>query len=244
MPLIGLSLIIQLIAAAHAVKTGRTQWIIVILLVPTLGAAIYFFMEVLPELRGSRGARQAGSRVMNTLDPSRNLREGQKNLEIADTVENRVALADELRAKGQHAEAETLYRDALEGVFADHPKLLLGLAQACFAQEKYADAKQALDTLIAENPEFKSQDGHLLYARALAKLGDTDAALHEYETLAGYSSGAEPRVRYGLLLVELGREAQARPLFEQVLRDARHAPKHYLKANREWLDLARKQLDD
>ena len=71
------------------------------------------------------------------------------------------------------------------------PNLMLGLARAQFAAGKPADARATLDALIQHNPEFRSADGHLLYARALEAEGQSQRALEEYKALGGYYPGAE-----------------------------------------------------
>ena len=52
---------------------------------------------------------------------------------------------------------------------------MLGLAKAQYGLGQAAQARQTLDALIAANPSFRSQEGHLLYARAVEDSGDVDA---------------------------------------------------------------------
>ena len=64
--------------------------------------------------------------------------------------------------------------------------------------------KLTLERLIESNPDFKSADGHLLYARSLENLALLDDAIKEYEILSRSYPGEEARVRYGLLLQKTG----------------------------------------
>ena len=61
MPAIGIVfLLAQIACAVHVVRTGRnTLWVYLVVFVPVVGMAAYFFAEILPELMQSRGARQA-----------------------------------------------------------------------------------------------------------------------------------------------------------------------------------------
>lgn len=111
---------------------------------------------------------------------------------------------------------------------------MLGLAKAQFGLGQPQQTRQTLDALIAANPSFRSHDGHLLYARAVEGSGDTDAALHEYDTLAQGYPGEEARVRYAQLLQRIARNDQARAVYEQVLRHAAASPKHYQREQRAW----------
>jgi hypothetical protein len=127
-------------------------------------------------------------------------------------------------------------------MFADDPKLLLGYARARFEAGDAAGARQTLDDLIAKNPDFRSPDGHLLYARALEGEGNTEKALSEYATLAEYYPGAEASVRYARLLNRSGQGPLAQQTLKTLLDRAGIAPAHYRKAQREWLDEAEREL--
>jgi len=137
-----------------------------------------------------------------------------------------------------------IYQTCLTGVFADDPKLLLGYAHARYAAGDAAGARQTLDELIQKNPDFKSADGHLLYARALDAEGNTEKALSEFAALAEYFPGAEAGVRYAVLLKRLGKREQAQQTLKALLDRAKYAPAHYKKAQRTWLDEAHREMSD
>ena len=118
----------------------------------------------------------------------------------------------------------------------------LAKAQAQFGRKQPAEALATLDALRERWPDFESAEGHLLYARSLAELGRLDEALEEYQTVSQYFPGAEARVRYGLLLQLVGRTAEARMVFNELLIQMRRAPKYLRDAQAEWLSIAEKQL--
>jgi hypothetical protein len=54
MPLIILSVIVQIALIVHAVRTGRSPyWVFIILMVPGIGSLAYFIVELLRQFRGS-----------------------------------------------------------------------------------------------------------------------------------------------------------------------------------------------
>jgi hypothetical protein len=126
--------------------------------------------------------------------------------------------------------------------WGDDPKYALGKAQAQFAAKRPADALATLDDLQKRWPDFQSSDAHLLYARSLTEVGRLDEALEEYHALSAYFPGAEARVRYGLLLRMVGRTAEARIVFNELLLQMKRAPKYLRDAQAEWLAIAEKQL--
>jgi len=241
--LVILSLALQIGCAVHVVRTGRPiYWIWIILIGSYLGVVIYIIAEVIPHLRNSPHSRRAASKVLHTLDPERRRRTIQQRLEVADTVDNRRALAQECMRLGDYANAADLYRSVLKGVFATDASFQLGLAQALANGGDFAGARAALDALYASNPNFKSNDAELLRARVLEAQGDHVAALEHYATLASSYPGEEARFRYGALLKARGRFADARGVFGDMLKRARNAPRYYRKKEREWLELARSEL--
>jgi hypothetical protein len=238
-----LPILLQVALVIHVIRTGRnTLWIWLIVFVPLVGALAYFAVEILPGIFGSRTARQAASSFKRTIDPTRDLRHAQRRLAATDSIESRRRLADELVDHGKYEEAIEHYRSGLTGIYTHEPVLLLGLANALFNKGEPAEARRALDDLIEHNPDFKSPDGHLLYARALEGEGNMEKAASEYETVIKYFSGAEARYWYGMFLQRAGRQPQAREVFEQLLKDAQLATAHYRKAQKAWLDKAKKEL--
>jgi hypothetical protein len=209
---------------------------------PFVGALIYTGVEILPELLRSRTSRRAMRGLRTTLDPEGDLRRAENAMKVTGDIASRQKYADELVRLGRPAEAVTIYKNCLTGVFADDPKLLLGYAHAQFAAEDAQGARATLDELIARNPDFKSPDGHLLYARALEAEGNAEKALSEYATLSEYYPGAEATVRYAMLLKKSGQGEQADQALRALLERARFAPGHYRKAQQEWLDEAQKVL--
>lgn len=238
-----LVLIAQIACAVHVVRTGRNwMWIFLIVFVPLIGIAVYLAVEVLPGLAGSRGARQAASGMGRMLDPGRGLREARRQAEIAPTVQNKAVLAEEYLRAGQPEPAAQLFREALVGMHATDPGLMLGLARAQFALGDAAAARATLEARREANPEDISAEARLLYARSLEALGETDAALREYAAFAEAYPGQEARCRYALLLDQVGRRAEARQLYEEIRQAIEYGPRHQYRDQREWYAIAKRRL--
>lgn len=241
-PLLILSAILQIGCVVHVVRTGRPMyWIFLLFIGSYIAIAAYLIAEVLPGLGQSRTARRALRGAQDRIDPERRKREASRQLDVADTLDNRRRLAQESFNSGDYQQAAELYRSGLRGLYATDPELMLGLARSQFALNLNGDARQTLDELIAANPDFRSDGGHLLYARCLEALGDIPAAIHEYEALVDGFTGEEARVRFGLLLKREGRAAQASEVFNTVLKRSRVAPKYYQREQREWIDIATRE---
>lgn len=241
--LIVASVLLQFFCLVHLVRTGRPYyWIWLILIGSFLGSAVYIITQVIPELRNDPASRKLVRNVQDRIDPERQRRRIAQQLDVADTVDNRRKLAEECMRLGDYANAAELYQSVLKGIYASDAAFLLGLAQAQAGQHQYAAARDTLDTLIKANPDFRSDDGHFLYARCLEELGEHARALEEYQVLSTSYPGEEARLRYGLLLKQAGRTDEARQVFEDMLKRARVAPKYYWRKEKEFLDAAQKEL--
>jgi hypothetical protein len=237
-----ITLAVQVITVVHLFRTGRDmRWLFLIIFLPMIGCLAYFIIEVLPSLRQSPSARRALRRAHDAVDPNRGVREGSLDYERSQNVETASRLAGELTKAGRYEDAVRVCNEARTGLFEDDPKILLALGQAQFAAKDYPAAIATLDYLREKNPGFRSPDGHLLYARALEESGATERGLEEYSALANYYPGAEARVRHALLYKKLGQTTRAGELFAAVLQDARLAPPHFRRSQREWIELAERE---
>jgi hypothetical protein len=238
-----LSLALQVACAVHVVRSGRPlYWIWLILIGSYIAVVIYVVIAVIPDLRHNPGGRKVASKAMKVIDPQRRRRELMQQLELSNTVDNRRKLAEECLQQGDYANAQELYQSLLTGMYATDPDFMLGLAQAQVGNGQYADARATLDALIKANPNYKSSDGHLLYARCLEELGETEAALEEYRVLADSYPGEEGRFRYGCLLVRHQRFDEARNVLQGQLKRAKLMPSYYRRKERDWLKAAELEL--
>jgi hypothetical protein len=236
-------LLINVGLIVHAAKTGRFwPWGYVILFIPGFGALAYVLVELLPEWFGSVQAQRARRRVVTTLDPGKRYRLLGDQLEVADTIANRAALADECLTLGKYGEALDHYERILSLPLGEDAIYALGKARAQFGLGRAQDAVATLDDLRKRWPDYQSADAHLLYARALEESGRTGDALFEYQALANYYPGAEARARYGLLLDKAGRQAEAKVVFTELLTGLKRAPKYVRRVQAEWIAIAEKAL--
>ena len=86
---------------------------------------------------------------------------------------------------------------------------------------------------------MRRKDRHSFDAGGVESCEETEAALQEYSTLAGYYPGAEARVRYAQLLERMEKPELARQEYAQILAAAELAPKHFRKAQKQWINQAK-----
>ena len=234
-------IIIQVALIVHVIRTGRnTIWIWVLALLSYAGIIAYLIVEIIPQMLGSRTAQATRRSVKRALDPEAQLRRLQSEAQVTHNVASNQRYAEELLRHDRFAEAAAIYRRILTGLYEHDPDLMLGLARAQFGAGDVSAARATLDDAIRLNPQFRSPEGHLLYARALEAEGNIDKALEEYRVLSTSYPGAEAAVRYAQLLKAQGRTDESRTVARELLEQARIAPAHYRKAQRDWLDSAQR----
>ena len=243
MPIAIVLAVVQGILIIHVLKTGRDfRWIFLILFLPGIGSIIYVVMEIIPAFSGGLAAKRAARRVTDFVDPGRGVRHQTLEYERSQNVDTSTRLAGELLKDGKYDEAIKVCEEARSGIFEDDPTILLTLANAHFLKDNFTDAIETLDFLRERNPEFRSPDGHLLYARSLEGDGATERALEEYRAVSSYFPGVEARVRFAQLHKRVGDAQTAKEMFEEIIQDARLAPRHFRKAQKEWIEIAKREI--
>lgn len=240
MPLLGvLTIVMQVFFAVHVVNTGRDRfWIYIIVFIPLIGCLVYFITQILPELGQNKMIRKTGNSLIKAIDPQRELRKRKEEIEISDSIENRLSLGDECLEAGLLEDGLALYESCLKGIHGDDPHIMLKIARTCFQLKYFEKCRQMLEALIEKNPDFHSHEGHLLYARVLESLGLLEKAFKEYELLATSYPGEEARVRYGLLLKKEGKSVHAIEMFKETLLRAKRAPNYYRKKEKKWVKIS------
>jgi len=236
--------LLHVVLVVHAIHRQRRDGrLLLILMLPGAGALLYLVLMIWDAiLDWAQAAPRSVAGQSEAADPERELRHRRATLALCDNLLNRLALALTCLKHGRYDEAAEMFESLDAGECPDDPLILLGLARSQFGMEQFLAAKQSLDRLIGANPNFRSEAGHLLYARSLEALGEVHEALHEYEVLTSYSRAPEALCRRALLLTSLGRASEAKNLYLALLRSLRRAPRHYTHLHHQWITLAEREI--
>jgi hypothetical protein len=227
----------------HVLKTGRNRmWIMMLVFMPLIGGIAYLVIEVLPEFSGSLTGQRAMRGVKKTLNPGADLKQHEAAWAQSPNVDNGRRYAEALVNAGKLVEANEIINQALKGLFSTEPTLLLVKARIEFEQDQMAEVIETLELLQNKNPEVRSPEGHLLYARALESENRADEAIKEYSSVSGYFPGVEARYRLALCMQNAGKQVASKSEFESILNDAKLAPAHFRKSQKQWLDAVKRNL--
>ena len=239
-----LTLLVQLLCAAHVVRTDRSWlWILPIVLLPWIGCAVYLLAAVLPDaVRGQRAARRLGDEFASIADPGTSYSRKKRDVETIGSAQSKRLFAEECLKRGRYGEAVDLYASAAQGALADDPALLHGLARAKLLSGDGTGSQAAFERLKEVSPADFTADARLDYARALAMQGKNTEASAQYELLLPVYAGEEARCQYALLLQNTGHEGRAQELFREVINSQKDAPGYYRRRQRQWVNIAKQNL--
>ena len=234
------SLAVQAFFAVHAVRTGRTNWLWLIVFFPVIGSLVYFFTEYWPSVRGGGRLRTVQAGVMRRINPEGEIRKWEDQVAHVPSLVNRMELARAYARAGRRREALEILVAAAQGHYATDPVLLWELCRTYHEDGQLAEARDAYERLGKVTQPSKEQQ--LVSARIREDEGDHEGALREYASLARQSAGDEARIRYALLLRRLGRDDEGMAIFHDVLRHARISSRVYRQAQKPWIDIARAEI--
>ena len=243
MPFLGLlHIAIAIFFAVHALRTGRNMyWLFILLMFPLLGSLVYLFAEFLPEQRNSKLVRKTGAAFKAIVDPGRELREAENALDQTPSMGNRLRLAQALLGAGRAADALPHFEACAQGIFANDPEALQGLARAQRAAGLKNEAWATLNKLVQAAPERQTGELALLYAQAAVDAAP-DQAEAAFRIALERHSGMATNSAWGQWLATQGRADEAKAVLEQVLKDAGRSSAHARQLHRDAIASAESAL--
>jgi hypothetical protein len=238
-----LSLIMAVLLCWHAVKTGREQmWLWIIIMFQPIGGLVYIALNVVPDVFGGSTARRISSVAREALDPNREYREAKTACDDTPTVRNQSRLAVASMHLGKYADAEALFRAAAQGVHADDPVLLLGLANALLELHRPADALEVLVRLGDDAAHGRTPAAALALGRAYEALGRVAEADTALQWASQRLPGFEGLARYAAFMARNGRREEAREAVVELDKRLAKLKPQFRKEGRAWRDHAAQAL--
>jgi hypothetical protein len=197
---------------------------------------------------GGRSAPMGGSRAQPARKDERPLTLDERIAAVAkerDPAAARAArrrLAEQCIRAGRAADAVKLYEAALAGTRGGDPALTFGLAHAHFENRDYGRCAATLDRVRQPDGRFRVPEMQLLYARSLEADSRFDEAKAAYRAAVEICSGEEARCRQALLLRRSGEPEAALELFQTIVRSVAKADPAYLRTQREWFEIAKREI--
>ncbi|MBZ0234887.1 MAG: tetratricopeptide repeat protein [Deltaproteobacteria bacterium] len=208
-------------------------WIPIQLVLPVVGAFVYFFAHLHRhadsgfELPGAADKKRLG-RVM-------------EDLARLDKAHLHAQLGDIYYAMGQHDKALAAYRAAFERDRKDLD-IRAHLGATLVRIGRAEEARSLLEGVVEEKPRHDHGYTMMALAEAQTVLGDGEAATATWKRVLAGNSYGRARVQLAELHVEKGEMAEARALLEKVVEDDASSPDFHRQREAVWVKRARKLL--
>jgi hypothetical protein len=220
--------LLQLIALVHFVRRRpESYWLWVIIFFGPLGAIVYLFAEMVPDLNLMSGSVKGFSR-------RRQISRLRAIVLENPSAGNYEELGDLLLEEKKYAEARDCYDRALSSR-TDHIDPFYRRGIAAFEAGDAAAALPDLERTVKSDPRYDYSRARLYYARALAAVGRNDEALQVFQALVDGTGTTEALVYAAEFFTQHGRKDEARVLVERVAARKRTMPAYQKRRERPWL---------
>ena len=219
-------IVLQAIAILHFVRRRpETYWLWIILMFGGVGALIYIFVEVIPDVGLLRGTFQVFPR-----------RKRIKQLEalVLDnpSIGNYEELGDLYLDDQQFTKARECFDRVLAKTKSIDPFYRRALCE--IALNDLAAAEADLERVVSEDPKYDYQRAAGLRAHILAKLNQRDKADALFADVLQTSTLSETQYNYACFLAAEGRTDEAREGAERILRKKATMPDYIRRRERPW----------
>ena len=224
--------VLQALALVHFFRRRpEGYWFFVIMFLPTVGALIYFVVEVVPDFDLLRGMFQRRARRRRIDDLRRIV---QENSAIGNIEE----LADLSFDEGQFAKARELYDKVLASsqVTSVDPYYRRGLSAIGLGDA--AAAVPDLEHVVASEPKYDIYRAAGLLAHAYALAGRHEQAEAQFKAATDLSTLSETYYNYAAFLLSQQRPAEAREWVEKILAKKTTMPRFARRRERPWFTRA------
>jgi hypothetical protein len=230
-----LGVLFQVLMIVHFIRNRpETYWFFIILFLGPLGAAAYFFIEVLPGFHWKMPAIERWDRQRRKKWLENLVREAPSQEALGD-------LARICAQEGEHSRAVELFGEALHRDPGDLESLY-GRGLSSIEIQNYPAAVQDLTALQAADPAFRLHQGNLALARAYESLGDEEKAAEVYRQILDRTPVSEAYYGLGKLLAKQGKAAGARQMLQEILAKQTGLPRYLRRQERPWVWKARMLL--
>jgi hypothetical protein len=218
---------LQVICAIHFFRRRPdTFWIFVIFFFGVLGAAVYFVLEIVPDLAN------LGTTV-NGFSRKRRITALEALIALNPAVGNKEELADLLLDEGRYARARDIYNEIITPRSHDiDPIYRRGLCALALGDA--AGALPDLEHVVEHDPKYDIHRAMGMLAHAYAGTGNVARADACFAEATALSTLSETMCHYAEFLYASGRPREGREWAQKVLDKKIKLPRYLRQRERPW----------
>lgn len=202
----------------HLIKNrNEYYWLFLIIFIPVIGCVIYLITQVY----NKRDANKLQDNLTAILVPTKKVNDLKKQLEFANTYQNRVNLANAYIEMKDYASAIPHYNEALKDSSQNDYYCKEQLVICYYYTENYEltiSTAQKIKTHIS----FDKSEAQYTYALAFKKIGKLDEAEKELRKVDKRYSNYDKRLVLAKFLIELKKVNDAKTILTEISTEAQH----------------------
>lgn len=205
----------------HAYKNRNPYyWFFIIFFVPVLGCIIYLITQVY----NKRDAEKITSELTHIINPTKKVKDLERQLQFSETYQNRVNLADAYLEIKDFDNAVTYYLEALEDDFENDLYVIKQIMEAYFHNEDFNSVILNAEK-IKNHPEFKKSRAQFLYGLALERVGKLDEAEANLKAIDIRYSFYNERLVFAKFLISRDKIEDAKAILDEIFNESKHMTK-------------------
>ena len=218
---------------------NQYYWIFLIIFLPVIGCIIYLITQVY----NKRDAEKITNEITHIINPTKKIKDLEKQLEFSESYQNRVNLADAYLGIKDYNHAILNYLEALEDNFQNDLYVIKQLIESYFNIE---DCEQVVfyAEKIKEHSEFKKSRSQFLYGLALERLGNFDESETNLKAINIRYSFYNERLIFAKFLISRKKETEAKEILEDIQSESQHMTKQNKRLYRETIQEVESLLKD
>lgn len=204
----------------HAYKYSKPYyWYFIIFLIP-LGSLIYIITQVY----NKRDAEKIQDGIVSIINPTKKVRDLEKQLEFSETYQNRVNLADAYLEIKDYNNAIPHYLEALDDGSQNNFYVIKQLMDVYFNIEAFDNVILYAEK-IKDHLEFKKSRAQFLYGLALERLGRLEEAEANLRQIDVRYSFYEERTIFAKFLLSRDKIEDAKEILKDIQAESLHMTK-------------------
>ena len=206
----------------HAIKNSREYyWYFLILFLPVIGSIIYLITQVF----NKRDLDVVQNEIVSVINPTKKVNDLRKQVEFADTFQNRVLLGDALYEIKDYNSGICEYEIALNDNYESDTGVVKKLLEGYYQTNQF-DKVIFCAEKIDQKSDFKGSRSQFLYGLALKEEGRSNEAEENLRSIDQRYSNYEERYILAQFLISRGKNIDAKEILSEIMLESQHMSKH------------------
>ncbi|AXT53170.1 hypothetical protein D1818_20930 [Aquimarina sp. BL5] len=212
---------LQAFCIYHAIKNRNEHyWYFLILFLPVVGSIIYLVTQVF----NKKDLDVVQNEIVSVINPTKKVNDLRKQVEFADTFQNRVHLGDAFYEIGDYNAGIGEYEIAVKGNYDQDAGVVKKILEGCYKTSQF-DKVIFCAEKINSRSDFRGTRSQFLYGLALEEKGRSEEAEENLRPIDQRYSNYEERYTLAQFFVEKGKISEAKDILEEVILESQNMSK-------------------